>query len=101
MRKAGATASLVLLCCLAAAQAQARPDSTAMSCARAAALVRSSGALILGTGGQRFDRYVSDRRFCAPTEQTKIAFVPSADRAQCAVGYTCFEPFVDPSDTFH
>ena len=84
-----------------AAAAQGRPDSTTMSCGQAASLVRSRGALILGTGGMTYDRYVADRRFCAPTEQIRAAFAPAADTPRCFVGYTCFEPFVDPSDAFH
>ena len=86
------TAALLLLGS-APALAQSRPSTVQMPCARAAAIVRAQGAVVLGTGGATYDRFVSDRRFCSPTEDTKTAFVPAADTPQCAVGYTCFERF--------
>jgi len=92
------TSSIALICLLAAgsaASAQGRPDSTTMPCSRAAALVRSQGAVILGTGRMTYDRYVADRTFCEPTQQLKNAFVPAADTAACFVGYTCIDPYID------
>jgi hypothetical protein len=80
--------------CLAATHglAQSRPQSTSMSCGEAAALVFQSGAIVLGTGGYTYDRFVRDRGFCAVTEATRPGFVPTLDTPQCFVGYTCFEP---------
>lgn len=74
------------------AMAQGRPDSAAMTCGQSVALVRQRGALILGTGPLVYDRYVSDRGFCAPTQQAKQAFVATRDNPSCPVGFTCFEP---------
>ena len=68
------------------ALAQGRASTVQMSCARAAAIVRSQGAVVLGTGGMTYDRFVSDRRFCATTEETKPAFVPPGDTPRCFVG---------------
>jgi hypothetical protein len=81
----------VLCLCLAtsAATAQTRPSSVEMPCARAAALVQSRGAIVLGTGGYTYDRFVTGANFCLYGEFTEPAWVPSADNPQCFVGYRC------------
>ena len=84
--------ALVLMLVAGGATAQGRPSTTAMSCAQARALVGSRGAIVLGTGGQTYDRFVRDRRFCEVTEATQQAFVPTRDTPQCLVGFRCFEP---------
>ncbi|HEX8166498.1 MAG TPA: hypothetical protein VF601_12000 [Beijerinckiaceae bacterium] len=76
----------------AGALAQGRPQSTAMTCRQAAALVFARGAVVLGTGGHTYDRYVRDRSFCEITEATRPGFAPTRDDPQCPVGYRCFEP---------
>ena len=81
-------AALVSTC----AQAQTRPSTVTMTCAQAARLVASQGAIVLGTGGSTFDRFVTDRRFCAINQTTEPAWVPAADNLQCFVGYRCKEP---------
>ena len=80
------------------AHAQGRPSSVTMSCGQAARLVQRRGALVLGTGGQTFDRFVRDRSFCEVTEIAKRAFAPTRDNPACPIGYTCYEP--GPSDRF-
>lgn len=77
------------------AAAQARPSTLGMSCPQAASLVRSRGAIVLGTGGQTYDRFVADRRFCEPTETARSAFVSTRDVPACLVGYRCVEPSLD------
>lgn len=72
--------------------AQARPDTTRMSCASARALVVKHGGIVLGTGPSLFDRFVNSRAFCASTEITEPAFVPTANNRQCFIGHTCREP---------
>lgn len=74
------------------ATAQGRPDSAAMTCGQALALVRQRGALVLATGPLVYDRYVSDRGLCAPTQRTRQAFVATRDDPVCFVGFTCLEP---------
>jgi hypothetical protein len=74
------------------AVAQPRPSTVDMRCAQAAGIVAARGAIVLGTGGFTYDRFVSDRRFCAITETTEPAWVPAADMPQCFVGYRCKEP---------
>ncbi|ACA21170.1 hypothetical protein M446_6936 [Methylobacterium sp. 4-46] len=91
-------ASLPVLAALASvgavlgAAAQDRPATTAMSCGQARGLLRARGALVMGTGGFTYDRFVRDRSFCEPTEVTANAFVPTRDNPQCLVGYRCIEP---------
>jgi hypothetical protein len=86
----------ILLACTAclvatSALAQPRPSSVAMTCAQAAGLVASRGAIVLGTGGYTYDRFVHHRGFCLITETTKPAWVPTRDTPQCFLGYTCVE----------
>lgn len=80
-----------------AAQAQARPDTLALSCRDAAALVNARGAIVLGTGPNIYDRYVSQIRFCSGAEQLKAEWVKTRDNPQCFVGYTCYVPSRDNS----
>ena len=82
----------MILATLPAALAQSRPSTVALSCGQAARLVASQGAIVLGTGGPTYDRFVRDRSFCEPTEIARRAFRPTRDNPQCLVGYTCYEP---------
>jgi hypothetical protein len=77
------------------AMAQPRPSTTAMSCAQATGLVASRGAVVLGTGGYTYDRFVSDQRFCLRTETTEPMWVPAGDTPQCFVGYRCRERMLE------
>ena len=74
-----------------AAFAQGRPDTTHMACAQARGLVSARGAVVLGTGPNLYDRYVTHRGFCTPTEEIMPAFVRSGDNPQCFIGYRCQE----------
>jgi len=78
-------------------EAQARPDTLALSCQEAAALVTRSGAIVLGTGPNIYDRYVSQIRYCSGAEQLKAEWVKTRDNPQCFVGYTCYVPSRDNS----
>jgi hypothetical protein len=55
-----------------------------MSCAQVQAALRTNGSAVLRwrskTGATRYDRYVSDRRFCWSGEVASFATVPAADR---------------------
>ena len=75
--------------------AQARPDTTRMSCGAARALVTKQGGIVLGTGPSLFDRYVSSRAYCLSGQVTEPAFVPTSDDRQCFLGYTCREVYGD------
>jgi hypothetical protein len=72
--------------------AQPRLSTVAMSCGHAAGLVTSAGAIVLGTGGQTYDRFVRDRSFCVHGEITEAVWVPARDTPQCFVGYRCKSP---------
>ncbi|MFB0489701.1 hypothetical protein ABIE45_002287 [Methylobacterium sp. OAE515] len=74
------------------AVAQTRPSSTSMTCQQTVRLIQTRGALVLGTGGMTYDRFVRDRSFCEPTEIAKRAFRPTRDNPNCLIGYTCYEP---------
>lgn len=78
-----------------AAAAQGRPSTTAMTCRQAAGLVAAQGAIVLGTGGYTYDRFVRDRSFCQITEAIQSARVPTRDTPACFVGYRCYEPSRD------
>ncbi|HEV2512336.1 hypothetical protein [Bosea sp. (in: a-proteobacteria)] len=72
-----------------AASAQGRPQSPTLSCAANRQSVLANGAIVLGTGGFTYDRFVRDRSFCQFDETTFPAWVPARDTPQCFVGYRC------------
>ena len=73
------------------ALAQSRPSTTAMSCAAANALVMSSHAIVLSTGRDTFERFVSDRGQCQWGQDDVPAFAPTANNPQCMVGWRCVD----------
>jgi len=81
--------ALALSATMAGAQAQTRPSTVDRPCEASRQLVFARGAVILGTGGHTYDRFVRDRSFCEYTEYAQSAFVPSLDTPQCFVGYRC------------
>ena len=79
-----------------AAAAQERPSTTGMTCGSAHALVAQRGAVVLGTGGQTFDRIVRDSSFCFLGQKLRPVIAPTRDNAQCYVGDRCFDESTDP-----
>jgi hypothetical protein len=71
------------------ALAQSRPDTMRMSCAASSELVQRSGTIVMNSGPNVFDRYVSSQAFCAKEETTVPVWVPAADTRQCFVGWVC------------
>lgn len=71
--------------------AQARPDSLKMSCAAANELVRQMGAVVIGTGPDLFERFVTGAGYCGMAQRTEPAWIPTADQRQCLVGKRCIE----------
>ena len=69
--------------------AQARPSTTKLTCAQAADLVQANGAIVLGTGGHTYDRFVAHAGYCGQGETLRPAWVPTRDSASCFIGYTC------------
>ncbi len=72
-----------------AAAAQQRPYSPRLSCGAAKQIVLRSGAVVMGTGPDLYDRYVSNAGQCGTFEDAITAFVPTGDNPQCFVGYQC------------
>ena len=89
-------AAAVLAATSCVALAQGRPSTTAMSCAEAQALVNRSGAIVLGTGGPTFERFVTNQNFCLVGEDAVPFLAPTRDNPQCMVGRRC-EPRSDES----
>lgn len=77
--------------------AQGRPDTLKMSCAASAELVRRSGAVVLGTGPDIYDRFVATQAYCQRDEQMVPRWLASGDSPQCFVGYVCQRLNSDPS----
>jgi hypothetical protein len=80
---------LALLGMAATAQAQPRVSTLNLSCRQGRAVVMSQGAVVLSTGPNTYDRFVSSPAFCAPGETTELVWVRTADTAQCPIGYRC------------
>jgi hypothetical protein len=79
----------VLVLAAGAAGAQTRPSTTSLACNQARGLVQAQGAVVLGTGGQTFDRFVNHSGFCAREEIAEQSFAPTLDNRQCPVGFRC------------
>ena len=68
---------------------QGRPSTTDMTCAQAKASVDQAGAIVLGTGGGKYDRFVRSEGICTAQEMGVPTWVPTRDVAQCFIGYVC------------
>jgi hypothetical protein len=90
--------TVVLTAFQAPAFAQGRPDTLRMPCAIAAGLVRSAGAIVLGTGPNIYDRYVASRAFCQRDEQIEPRWLATSDTPQCLIGYSCERQYGNPSE---
>ncbi|WP_245454169.1 hypothetical protein [Aquabacter cavernae] len=86
-----ALAAALLLSGVAQAQ-QGMPNTRTMSCPQVQSLVARSPGVVLATGPNTFDRYVSNVRFCAGSEQIKPEWVPSKDGTCYVGGGTCWDP---------
>ena len=95
--RAATLALIAIAACLSAAQAQTRLSTTGMSCTGAASFVASRGAVVIGTGGDTYERVVSGQGFCNRGEDTKPLFAPTRDNGACFIGYYCFDPPRDRS----
>ena len=84
-------ASILAILATAPAFAQSRPSTTTMSCASATNLVIARGAIVLGTGGDTYERFVRDASFCFKGQVTRARFAPTSDNAQCMIGWRCFD----------
>jgi hypothetical protein len=76
-----------------ASQSQTRPDTRAMTCAEAHALVARAGAIVLSTGPVTYARFVRDGGFCPLPETTQPSWEITRDDPKCFVGYVCRDKF--------
>jgi hypothetical protein len=74
-------------------QAPARPDTTALTCAEASALVMRAGAVVMSTGPITYARFVRDVGFCPTPETTRPSWEATRDNPKCFVGYICHDKF--------
>ena len=84
--------SIALACgvLLTATQAMAqRPSTRSMTCAAARDLVMSRGAVVLSTGPDLYDRYVSTDSACSVGQYARPSFAPTLDNPTCALGAVC------------
>ena len=72
--------------------ASARPNTTAMTCAEAAATVSRAGAITLSTGKNTYERYVASISQCLPRQTTQAGIAPTRDNPRCQVGLLCRRP---------
>jgi hypothetical protein len=89
MRKPALAALLALLATAASAQ---RPSTQDMTCAEATALITERGAIVLGTGGYTYRRFVAHRGYCRGNEQTEPAWAPTAE-GRCRIGRICVDTY--------
>ena len=66
-------------------------DSRSMTCAQTRHEVLSRGAVVIYYGDDLYDRYVSSDRYCERDQVTEAAWIPTSDKSECFVGYTCRE----------
>lgn len=62
-----------------------RVNSQSISCDQVRTMISKQGAVIMNTGRNTFDRYVSNRSFCQVNEVAKSDFIPTKDNAKCPV----------------
>jgi hypothetical protein len=66
-----------------------RPDASRMTCEQAATLVQRQGAIVMGLGGDTYDRVVRDDSFCYLGQYTRPLFAPTLNNRACLVGWYC------------
>lgn len=75
--------------------AAGRPDSRAMACDSARALVQDHQVVVMTTGPYSYARVVSGYGFCERGQYVDATFAPTLDNPSCQVGYICREKIVD------
>ncbi|AMJ62766.1 hypothetical protein [Bosea sp. PAMC 26642] len=87
--KSGVVLAAALTLLAEVAASQPRPSTVERSCDANRRSVAANGAIVLGTGGFTYDRFVNDRSFCQLDESLDPAWVPSRDVPACFIGYRC------------
>ncbi len=78
------------------ASAGTRPDTRSMTCSQAQSFVQQSGAVVMTTGEFTYDRFVADLAYCDHGQRLKLNLAPTADAAECTVGFYCQFPSREP-----
>ena len=73
-----------------AAMAQQLRSTTSFTCRDAAALVASSGSVVLSTSAHTYERFVAGNG-CGRVALEPPAYAATEDSAQCFIGYRCKE----------
>jgi hypothetical protein len=77
----------------------ARIDVRTLTCQQAVSLVQSRGAVVFTLTDRTYDRIVSNRFLCGPSEMARDVITATSDAAQCKIGKRCLPgegPFNDP-----
>lgn len=74
-----------LLGAAASAHAQARFDARELTCAQINSLINSRGSVVLATGQFTYDRFVTNRTQCNPSEDARSTTIPASDTRSCRV----------------
>jgi hypothetical protein len=94
----GLTTLMLVAALGAAASAQSRPDTRAMSCPQVQATIQNAGAIVLTTGQHTYDRYVASRAYCELPYTSRVATVQTQDGA-CQV-LRCGDPLFEREGRF-
>lgn len=81
----GAALGLAIIWSLPAEAQARRANSTSMTCAQVQNMIAQRGAVVMNTGPNTFDRYVSGRGFCQISEYARADNVPTKDNPKCQV----------------
>lgn len=68
---------------------QALPSAPDSTCAAIAGIVRASGAAVIRTGPNLYDRYVVAPTFCEVKQFGLPVYVRTRDNPACLIGYQC------------
>ncbi len=81
--------TLAIASTLAVPLAEARINTTRLSCIKAKNVVQSHGTIVLSTGRYTYDRYVANHSYCETGDIAVRAYVRTRDRESCSIGFTC------------
>jgi hypothetical protein len=77
---------LLLVAASAAAQ---RPSTLNMTCGEASDLIASQGEIVLTTGANTFERFVTGPGGCRVGEHAETGYAQTSDRNRCRLHYIC------------
>ncbi|MCV6547321.1 MAG: hypothetical protein OIF56_08590 [Cohaesibacter sp.] len=89
MKKLALTLTLLAVASGAQAMTSNTIDSSQHSASQLQRIIQQQGSAIVSTGPGLFDRYVANGSHCGLGQETRAAFVATADSNNGFVGYTC------------